>query len=89
MATLQELEIEIEKIKDRNSRVEKEKNWETSWTRKLLIAILTYAVIATFFIFASFPDPLISAVVPSLAFILSTLSIPFVKKFWLKYIFKK
>ena len=89
MATLQDLEQEIAKIKERNKRVEREKNWETSWTRRFIIAILTYIVIATFFSFASFPDPLKSAIVPSLAFILSTLSVPLIKKIWLEYIYKK
>lgn len=89
MSTLQEIELEIEKIKERNIRVEKEKTWETSWTRKIMIAVLTYIVIAVFFIFAGYPNPLESAIVPSIAFILSTLSVPLVKKFWLRYIYKK
>ena len=36
------LEKEIKQIKDRNKRVELDKSWETSWTRKLTIMILTY-----------------------------------------------
>lgn len=84
--TLKDLEEEINKIKARNKRVETEKAWETSWTRRLMIAILTYVVISIFFIFAGTPDPLANAVVPSVAFILSTLSGPFVKKLWLKYV---
>lgn len=88
MATLEQLEEEINKIKERNKRVETEKAWETSWTRRFMIAILTYIVISIFFIFAGTPDPLGNAVVPSIAFILSTLSGPFVKKWWLKNIHK-
>ena len=34
-----ELKEEIEKIKKRNKRVEKDKEWETSLTRKLTIAV--------------------------------------------------
>lgn len=86
--TIQQLEEEIEKIKERNRRVEREKSWETSWTRKLMIAVLTYLVIVTFFYYAGFPDPIKNALVPSLAFILSTLSVPIVKNLWLKYIHK-
>ena len=37
-----ELKKEIEEIKIRNKRVEKDKEWETSYTRKICIAILTY-----------------------------------------------
>lgn len=88
MATIQELEKEINKIKERNKRVEREKAWEVSWARRFMIAVLTYAVISIFFIFLGTPDPLGNAVVPSIAFILSTLSGPLIKKLWLRYIFK-
>lgn len=88
MATIQELEEEINRIKERNRRVETEKSWETSWTRRFMIAIFTYIVIAVFFLFAGTPNPLGNAVVPSIAFILSTLSTPFIKKWWLKDVHK-
>ena len=39
---LKDLENEIENIKQRNKRVELDKKWETSLTRKLCICILTY-----------------------------------------------
>lgn len=39
------LEKEIEQIKERNKRVELDKKWETSWTRKICIMILTYIVV--------------------------------------------
>lgn len=86
MSTLQTLELEVEKIKERNRRVETQKAWETSWTRRFMIVILTYLVISIFFYFLGTPDPLGNAVVPSIAFILSTLTGPFVKKWWLKNI---
>ena len=38
---LKDLENEIENIKQRNKRVELDKAWETSWTRKICICILT------------------------------------------------
>lgn len=41
----QELEKEIIKIKERNKKVELDKKWETSWTRKICICILTYIVV--------------------------------------------
>lgn len=88
MATLQQLAEEIEIIKTRNKRVETEKAWETSWTRRGMIVVLTYAVIAILFTFLGTPNPLSNAVIPSIAFILSTLSGPMIKKFWLKNIHK-
>jgi len=84
MKLLANLQKEIETIKTRNQRVEADKAWETSWTRKSLILVLTYSVIVIFFIFAELPNPFINAIVPSVAFLLSTLSIDVVKKWWLK-----
>lgn len=89
MATLQQLREEVNKIKERNKRVETEKSWETSWTRKIMVAIMTYTVIAILFVFLGAPDPLKNAVIPSIAFIVSTLSGPFIKKMWLKYVYKE
>lgn len=89
MATLQELETEIQKIKERNERVEKDKAWEVSWERKTIIAVLTYIVIAIFFLFAGVNNPFVNAIVPSLAFILSTASLSVFKNIWLKYFIKK
>lgn len=84
MTSLEELEIEVEKIKQRNKRVELDKAWETSWTRKILIFALTYIVIVTFFYFAGLSKPLVNAIVPSVAFVLSTLTVPIFKKWWLE-----
>lgn len=86
--TLKELEEEINKIKERNKRVETEKAWETSWTRRVTITVMTYLVVSTFFYFAGDPEPLEQAFVPSLAFVLSILSAPLMKKMWLKHVHK-
>ena len=40
-----DLEKEIKKIQERNKRVELDKAWETSWTRRICIMILTYIVV--------------------------------------------
>ena len=89
MATIEELQLEVEEIKKRNQRVEIDKTWETSWIRKLIILILTYIVIVIFFFFAKLQKPFINAIVPSIAFIISTLTVPLFKKWWLKNIYKK
>ena len=79
-----QLEKEVIKIKERNKRVEIDKAWETSLTRKIIIAILTYFVIVIFFYFAGLQKPFINSIVPALAFLLSTLSLPFFKKLWVR-----
>jgi len=84
MPTLSSLQQEINGIKSRNKRVETDKAWETSWTRRILILILTYIVITTFFLFSKLPEPFINAIVPSVAFLLSTMTVPVFKKWWLK-----
>jgi len=43
---------EIKNIIKRNKKVEADKAWETSFSRKILIAVLTYIVIVLFFHFA-------------------------------------
>lgn len=89
MTSLKDLETEITKLKERNKRVESDKAWETSWTRRILIFILTYIVIVIFFIFARLPNPFINSFIPAFAFVLSTLTIPIFKKLWLRYIYKR
>lgn len=89
MPTLADLASEINQIKARNRRVEADKAWETSWSRKVVTSILTYIVVVLFFYFADLPNPPINSIVPSLAFVLSTSSLSFLKKLWLKYIYKK
>ncbi len=84
MMTVEDLQKEIEDIKNRNKRVETDKAWETSWVRKLLILVLTYIVIVIFFFVTDLNKPFLNTIVPSLAFLLSTLTVPVVKKWWLK-----
>ncbi len=84
MSSIEELQSEIELIKKRNQRVEADKAWETSLYRKIVIILLTYFTVVIFFFFAHLAKPFINAIVPSLGFALSTLSMPFFKKRWLK-----
>lgn len=89
MSSIEHLQKEIEEIKERNKRVELDKAWETSWTRRCLILILTYIVITIFFFVAELPDPFVNAIVPSVAFVISTSTIPLVKRWWLRQENKK
>lgn len=86
MEELEQIKKDIKEIKERNERVEKDKAWETSLFRKILIAVLTYIVIVIFFFFAKLSNPFVNAIIPTLGFVLSTLSIPFFKKIWIKII---
>jgi hypothetical protein len=86
---MEKLKNELDLIKKRNNKVEADKAWETSWFRRVTIAILTYAVIVLFFITLGFNKPFINAIVPTLGFLLSTLSISILKNYWIKNIYNK
>ena len=43
-----DLEKEIKEIKERNKRVELDKKWETSWTRRICIMVLTYIIVVVY-----------------------------------------
>lgn len=83
------IEEEIQKIQERNERVEADKAWETSSARKVLIFVLTYLVIVVFFFAAGLPNPFVNSVVPAVGFLLSTLTIPLFKGYWIKNFYKK
>ena len=85
MDDIEQIKKEIEEIKERNARVELDKAWETSGARRVLIIILTYIVIVTFFFFAGLPKPFLNAIVPTLGFLLSTFSVSYFKKVWIKH----
>ena len=72
---------EIEKIKNRNKRVELDKKWETCWTRRICICILTYIVVVFYsFLIREYDNIFLSSYVPVIGFILSTLSLKVVRK---------
>ena len=81
---MKNLEKRLEAIEQRNKRVELDKAWEVSWTRKIVIAVLTYITIVLFFFVAQLPKPFINSIVPTTCFVLSTLSLSFFKKGWIK-----
>lgn len=74
----------IREILERNARVEADKAWEVSWTRRLLITVLTYAIASLFLWLINNEYFWLNACVPALGYLLSTLSLPWVKKLWLK-----
>ena len=86
---MSDIEKRLNVIEQRNKKVELDKAWETSLSRKIIIAVLTYLTIVLFFFVAQLPKPFINSIVPTAGFVLSTLSLPFFKKLWIKYVAKK
>ena len=89
MPTLQSLQKEINEIKKRNKMVEVNKAWETSYTRRFLLIIFTYLAIGIYLRVINVPYPWLNAIVPAVAFMLSTLTMPFFKKVWMKKVYEK
>lgn len=80
---------DIQTIKERNSRVEADKAWEVSFVRRLFIAIGTYIIAAVWLVLINDFNPWLKALVPTVGYLLSTLSLPLVKKWWINKIFNK
>lgn len=78
------LESRVKAIEERNRRVETDKAWETSLTRRLSISILTYTVIVLYLILIDNSQPFINAIVPAVGYFLSTLVMKSVRAFWQK-----
>lgn len=76
---------EIRAIKERNKRVELDKKWETCWTRKICIMVLTYIIVVIYsYLIRENNNIFLSSLVPVIGFTLSTLSLKYVRKFWEK-----
>ncbi len=78
------IEERIVAIEERNARVEREKAWETSATRMIVVSVLTYFVVALLFWILGNQHFLLSALVPTTGFILSVQTVPIVRRWWMK-----
>jgi len=86
---MEDLRKEIEAIKERNKKVEVDKAWETSTFRKVSIVLVTYFLATILMWVIGVEQPYISALIPTLGFFLSTLSLSFLKNFWKSKIHNK
>lgn len=78
-----QIEKEIQNIKERNKRVEKDKAWETSLTRRVCIMILTYIVVLFYsYMVKNITSIWLSSLIPVIGFALSTLSLKIIRKIW-------
>jgi hypothetical protein len=79
------LEHRFEQIEERNLRVEIDKLWETSWARRILVALFTYLAIGIYLWAINIEKAWINAIVPTLGFMISTLTMPFFKNLWMTH----
>ena len=78
------LEKRVEALETRNSRVEADKAWETSWVRRMSIMVLTYFIVVAYLHFVIHINPWLNALVPVLGFVLSTLTLNYIKQIWIQ-----
>ena len=76
-------EQEIIQLKERNKKVESEKAWEISLVRKLFISFFTYVVAEVWLCIIHEPNSWLKAFVPVAGYLLSTLSLSPIKKYWI------
>ena len=81
---MDKIQEKIETIEQRNKRVELDKAWETSFVRRGFIALVTYLIALWFMGSIGVDDAYLNALVPTGGYILSTLSLPFIKGVWIK-----
>lgn len=82
MTTEETLVKRIEAIEQRNAAVTLDKGWETSWTRKIGIIVLTYIVVWVYLYVIGNENPWINAIVPPVGFLLSTLALGWLRTYW-------
>lgn len=78
------MESELKAIAERNQRVEADKAWETSWMRIVCLAVLIYIVAVIFMWRIGVTQFWLNALIPPIGFILSTLSLSPLKRWWIK-----
>jgi hypothetical protein len=79
---MKDFEKRLAAIETRNKKVELDKAWETSWTRRVSLAALTYTVIVIYLHIIHNNAPFINAAVPAVGFLLSTLVLRRIKELW-------
>ena len=84
VAFLKGLEKRVKNIEDRNKKVELDKAWEVSYTRRFILVVFTYVSIGFYLQAIGVNQAWLHAIVPSIAFMLSTLTMPFFKKLWIR-----
>ncbi|USN58866.1 MAG: hypothetical protein H6767_01965 [Candidatus Peribacteria bacterium] len=73
--SIQQLEQDIRKIQERNTKVEADKAWETSTERKILIVVFSYAIMVGVMYALGIENPFISAIIPACGYFISTLTL--------------
>lgn len=79
----------IQQILERNVRVETDKAWERSKTRRGVIVGVTYLVAGAYMSALGGPLPWLNALIPAFGYLFSTLSLPHIRDVWVKKFHEK
>jgi hypothetical protein len=79
------IEEELLALRERNQRVELDKAWETSWSRRLIVTGTTYLAAWLWLLDLGTLYAARQAVIPSAAYLLSTLSLPVLRRRWIQH----
>lgn len=77
-------EQRLDAIELRNRQKEAEKAWEVSFFRRSIVAVMTYMVASVTLWTIGSSEPFLEALIPTIGYILSTLSLPFIKQWWIE-----
>ena len=77
------IESRLQTIESRNKRVEADKAWETSWTRRIFLTLFTYLALGLYMEAIDISRPFLNSIVPAVGFMISTFTMPWLKQKWI------
>lgn len=78
------LEETVERIRLSGKYSNLQKNWENSRIRVITVAVSMYVLTLTFMLILQVQNPIVSALLPTVGYMLSTNSIPLVRRIWVR-----
>ncbi len=76
-------------LKEKNKKIEADKAWETSTTRRAIIAGTTYLIVAMWLSMIGVEHYILHALVPVIAYGVTIAGLPFMKKYWLQKVYTR
>jgi putative acetyltransferase len=76
-------------LKERNKKIEADKAWEISWTRRAIVGGTTYIIVAAWLAMLGVNHHLLHAFVPVLAYVLTIVMLPMLKQYWIDKVYKR
>jgi len=79
------LEEQVQKLNLMQKYDELKSKWDRSLVRIIYVSTTTYLFVAVFMFILEVDNYLVNALIPSLGYILSTQTLPSIKKAWVRY----